>query len=79
MIGKCFGLVKFVEVILGMSKLVDGLISFEWYKEGCFDLIEEYCCKDVEILCDFYLYGCCEGFVFYEDCEGCKLWILVDW
>ncbi|MEM9409030.1 MAG: DEAD/DEAH box helicase, partial [Acidobacteriota bacterium] len=79
LIGKRLGLAKLAEATLGTSKSADGLISLEWYREGRFDLIEEYCRKDVEILRDLYLHGRREGFVLYEDREGRKLRILVDW
>lgn len=78
-IGKRFGLAKLAEATLGTSKSADGLVSLQWFKEGRFDLIEEYCRKDVEILRDLYLHGRREGFVLYEDGEGRKLRIHVDW
>jgi DEAD/DEAH box helicase domain-containing protein len=51
---------------LGVGKSADGLQSLEWVKEGRFDLVEEYCRHDVEILRDLYLFGRREGYLLYR-------------
>ncbi len=61
------------------ERLADGLQSLEWVKEGRLDLVEEYCRKDVEILRDLYLYGRRVGHVCYQDREGRKVKLPVDW
>ncbi len=51
---------------LGATKSADGLQSLEWVKQGRYDLVEEYCRHDVELLRDLYLFGRREGFVRYR-------------
>ena len=64
---------------LGVEKSADGLQSLEWVKEGRLDLVEAYCRKDVEILRDLYLFGRRVGHVYYQDREGRKVKLPVDW
>ena len=64
---------------LGVEKSADGLQSLEWVKEGRLDLVEEYCRKDVEILRDLYLFGRRVGHVCYQDRQGRKVKLPVDW
>jgi DEAD/DEAH box helicase domain-containing protein len=65
---------------LGFPKSADGLQSLAWVREGRFDLIEQYCRKDVEILRDLYLHGRREGCLFYRDKKrDVRLKFCVDW
>ena len=64
---------------LGCGKTADGLQSLQWVKEGRFDLIEEYCRKDVELLRDLYLFGRREGYVVVSQKVGGRVRVPVDW
>jgi len=64
---------------LGAGKSADGLQSLEWVQQGRFDLIEDYCRRDVEILRDLYLHGRREGRVYYTQRQGRKIELPVEW
>jgi len=76
--GRRISLDKLAQESLGRSKSGDGLDALQWYKEGRFDLIEEYCRDDVAITRDLYYWGCDKGFVSYLDQEG-VINVAVDW
>ncbi|MGE4189316.1 MAG: DEAD/DEAH box helicase [Thermoanaerobaculia bacterium] len=63
---------------LGAGKSADGLQSLQWVKEGRFDLIEQYCRRDVELLRDLYLFGRREGYVVVAQKSG-RIRVPVDW
>jgi DEAD/DEAH box helicase domain-containing protein len=63
---------------LGAGKSADGLQSLQWVKEGRFDLVEEYCRRDVELLRDLYLFGRREGYVVIAQRSG-RIKVPVDW
>ncbi len=64
---------------LGVGKSADGLQSLAWVKEGRFDLVEEYCRRDVEILRDVYLFGRREGYVVVSSGAAGRIRVPVDW
>ena len=64
---------------LGAGKSADGLQSLQWVKEGRFDLIEEYCRRDVELLRDLYLFGRREGYVVVAQKSSGRVRVPVDW
>lgn len=78
-VGSNIGLAKLGEATLGVGKSADGLQSLEWYREGRFDLIEEYCRQDVVVLRDLYLYGRREGHVVVPDKEDRLVRVPVEW
>ncbi len=78
-IGSRLGLAHLAEATFGSSKSADGLQSIEWYKQGRFDLIEDYCRRDVELLRDLYLFGRREGHVLCTTKEKKVVRIPVDW
>ena len=78
-VGSNIGLAKLGEATLGVGKSADGLQSLEWYREGRFDLIEEYCRQDVVVLRDLYLFGRREGHVVVPDKEDRLVRVPVDW
>jgi DEAD/DEAH box helicase domain-containing protein len=74
------GMGHLAQETLGLGKSADGLQSLEWVKQGRFDLVEEYCRRDVEILRDLYLHGRREGFLSYRDRKrDLRLKLRVDW
>jgi DEAD/DEAH box helicase domain-containing protein len=78
-LGFRLGLGHLAKETLGAGKSADGLQSLAWVREGRFDLVEDYCRRDVEVLRDLYLFGRREGYVLYADREGRRLRLPVDW
>lgn len=54
----------------GDKKSADGVQSVRWFREGRFDLIEEYCRKDVELTGRLYLKGLEEGHLLFRKKTG---------
>ena len=70
---------------LNIGKSADGLLALKWYKEylqGETDKLQkiiDYCCQDVAVTRDVYLYGVENNEIIYEDkIEGLKK-VLVSW
>lgn len=79
-LGFRLGLGHLAEETLGEGKSADGLQSLRWVSEGRFDLVEDYCRRDVEVLRDLYLHGRREGFLYYRDRKRrARLKVRVDW
>lgn len=78
LLGHRLKLDSLVQATLGAGKSGDGMQSLRWVKEGRFDLIREYCQKDVELTRDLFVYGGREGQVFYDN-RGQKAQVKVDW
>lgn len=77
-LGRRVSLDHLTKETLGAGKTADGLQSLQWVKEGRFDLIEEYCRRDVELLRDLYLFGRREGYVVIAERTG-RIKVPVDW
>lgn len=77
-LGRRVSLDHLTKETLGAGKSADGLQSLEWVKQGRFDLIEEYCRRDVELLRDLYLFGRREGYVVIAERSG-RIKVPVDW
>ena len=77
-LGRRVSLDHLTKETLGAGKTADGLQSLQWVKEGRFDLIEEYCRRDVELLRDLYLFGRREGYVVIAERSG-RIKVPVDW
>ncbi len=67
-----------VAATLGDTKSADGMQSLRWVKEGRFDLIREYCRKDVEVTKRLFEHGVEKGFVAYEN-YGNVVQVKVNW
>ncbi|HUP25950.1 MAG TPA: Zn-binding domain-containing protein, partial [Thermoanaerobaculia bacterium] len=78
-VGERVSLDRLARETLGAGKSGDGLQSLAWYREGRFDLIEEYCRRDVELLRDLYLFGRREGYVLLRDDQERVIRVPVDW
>ncbi len=70
---------------LNVGKSADGLLALQWYKEflqGDQDKLQkiiDYCCQDVAVTRDVFLYGRGKGEIIYEDrIQGLKK-VSVDW
>ncbi|MFQ5482477.1 MAG: ribonuclease H-like domain-containing protein [Nitrospinaceae bacterium] len=64
---------------LGEAKSADGLQSLQWFKEGKFDKIIEYCKQDVKVTRDLFLFGEKNGYVEYENRNGARQRLAVNW
>ena len=67
------------EATLGQRKTGDGMQALAWAKEGRFELIEEYCRKDVEVTRSLHRFGAESGYLLYQDREGRRVRLPVDW
>ena len=56
-LGYRLSLNRLIEQTLGSQKSGDGLQALQWYKEGKFKEIADYCRKDVELTRNLFLYG----------------------
>jgi DEAD/DEAH box helicase domain-containing protein len=77
--GQRFSLEKLATATLNTGKSADGLMALQWYKEGRFDLIEEYCTKDVEVTKDLFMFGVNNGFIHAPVKDGSLIRIPVKW
>lgn len=57
---------------LGLGKSADGLQALQWYKEGKFDKIIEYCKDDVAVTRDVHQHALEHGELSYESHSGIK-------
>ncbi len=70
----------------GCSKTADGTDALKWWaeyeKNGDPQLlldIAKYCCFDVKVTMEVFRFGASHGFVHYDDKEGNRVRIDVDW
>lgn len=64
---------------LGSAKTADGLQSVQWFRNGEFDRVAEYCKADVDITRRVYEFGRDNGYVSYYSKLGSKLKVSVNW
>ena len=67
------------EETLGEPKSGDGLQSLAWVREGRFDLVEEYCRRDVMLTARLFARGRSEGFLLYRNRENRRVRLPVSW
>lgn len=63
---------------LGAKKTGHGLLAIEYYNQGKWDELKDYCISDVRITRDIYEYGKRENKVYFQDVRG-KREIHVNW
>jgi len=78
-LGTRISLGHLAEQTLGRPKSADGLTSLKWVKQGRFDLVEEYCRKDVELTRDLFYFGLEKQNFIFADSEGERLELHLDW
>ena len=78
-LGSRLSLSHLAEFTLNQAKLGDGLDSLKWVKQGRFDLVEEYCKKDVELTRDLFYYGLEHHHIIFQDRDGEVLELSLDW
>jgi hypothetical protein len=64
---------------LGAEKTADGLQAIQWYREGRWLEIAEYCCYDVKLTWMVHEYGQRHKQIFYHNRFGNKLSVAVNW
>ncbi len=64
---------------LGRKKSADGLQALSWWKEGNLVDLVRYCRRDVEITRDLYRFGQENGYVLFDDRQGRRMRVPVDW
>jgi DEAD/DEAH box helicase domain-containing protein len=64
---------------LGEGKSADGLMAIEWYKQGKFDLLAEYCARDVEVTHRVFRHGIEKRFLAVEFPEKGRKEFVTDW
>lgn len=66
-LGRRIRLQSLAEATLGRGKSGDGLKAGEWWKEGQFDKVREYCIEDVRLTRELYDYALAHGILKYKD------------
>jgi DEAD/DEAH box helicase domain-containing protein len=68
-----------VNETIGQKKLADGFQAVKWFRQGEFDLLNEYCRNDVIVTRDLYNYGREHSFVCFRNKIGEKQKVSVKW
>lgn len=66
-LGRRVRLQSLAEATLKISKSGDGLQSVEWWQQGLYDKVREYCIQDVRITRELYDYALENGSLKYKD------------
>jgi DEAD/DEAH box helicase domain-containing protein len=69
-LGFRLSLASLAESNFGESKSADGVQSVQWYREGRFDLIEQYCKRDVKLTGMLYRKGLEDGYLLFRGKTG---------
>jgi DEAD/DEAH box helicase domain-containing protein len=64
---------------LGTQKSGNGLLAVQWFREGNFELLTEYCRQDVAITKSLFEFGGKTGHVLFESKTGQVVRCPVDW
>lgn len=66
-LGRRVRLQSLAEATLGKGKTGDGMQAMEWWKEGKFEQVREYCVEDVRLTRALYDYALTHGLLKYKD------------
>ena len=66
-LGRRVRLQSLAEATLGRGKKGDGLKAGEWWDQGLFDKVREYCLEDVRLTRELYDYARTNGHLKYKD------------
>ncbi len=64
---------------LGEGKSGDGKLAVEWYKQGLFEKLAEYCVRDVEVTHQVFRHGLDKKFLAVEFPEAGRKEFATDW
>ena len=71
-LGRRLKLDNLAEATLGKGKIANGLEAVEWWKNGEFEKVREYCLDDVRITNELYLYAKKKKSLKYRDYDGVR-------
>ena len=77
-LGYRLSLDRLAEHTLGVKKTANGLMALQWYKEGRFDEIINYCRQDVKITRDLFLFGLRNRYLLFQNKAGSIVRLPVD-
>ena len=66
-LGRRLRLQSLADATLGKGKKGDGLQAMEWWDQGLYDKVREYCIEDVRITRELYDYARANGHLKYKD------------
>ena len=66
-LGRRLRLDTLAQATLGRGKTGDGLKAVEWWEQGLYDQVKEYCLEDVRITRELYEYARDKGHKKYKD------------
>lgn len=69
-LGRRLKLDSIAEATLGVKKSGNGLEAVQWWKEGKYDQVRQYCLDDVKITNELYLYAKKYKKLKYKDYDG---------
>jgi DEAD/DEAH box helicase domain-containing protein len=65
---------------LNREKTADGLQAVEWFRQGDFEKLTEYCCQDVAATRDLFHYGLKNAYLVFRENQGNRrVRLPVDW
>lgn len=71
-LGRRLKLDNLAEATLGKGKIANGLEAVDWWKNGEFEKVREYCLDDVRITNELYLYAKKKKSLKYRDYDGVR-------
>ena len=77
-LGYRLSLDRLAEHTLGVKKTANGLMALQWYKEGRFEEIINYCRQDVKITRDLFLFGLRNRYLLFQNKAGSIVRLPVD-
>ena len=66
-LGRRLRLDTLAKATLGRGKIGDGQKAGEWWEQGLYDKVKEYCLEDVRLTRELYEYARTHGHVKYKD------------
>jgi len=71
-LGRRLKLDNLAEATLGRNKTAHGLAATEWWAQGLYEKVREYCLADVAITRELYDYAKTKGHLKYRDYDGVR-------
>ena len=71
-LGRRIRLQSLAEATLGIGKAGDGLSAQDWWREGKFDKVKQYCIEDVRLTRALFDYALAHGALKYKDLRDVK-------
>jgi DEAD/DEAH box helicase domain-containing protein len=72
-LGRRLRLQNLAEATLGHGKSADGLKAVEWWQQGLYDKVREYCLQDVKVTREIYDFALAHGKLKYKDVRDIKV------